>query len=93
MNRRTDVVYWIEVHPAHDREINVMKEKLSSLLEWLRTRAPRLNDLDGAFVWVSSGDTSFTKGAKQVRKLADEGLIFHGGVFRIPDEFIESGFA
>ena len=93
MNRRTDVVYWIEVHPANDREINVMKEKLTSLLEWLRARAPRLNDLDGAFVWVSSGHTSFTKGAKQVRKLADEGLIFYGGVFRIPDEFVESGFA
>lgn len=88
-NRVTEVVYWIEVHPAYDREIKVMKEKLNSLRNWLRTSAPRLNEMDGDFVWVSSGDTSFTRGSKQVRRLADEGLSFHGSVLRIPDQFEE----
>ena len=48
-NRGTEVVYWIEVHPAYDHEIKVVKEKLNSLRNWLRTSAPRLNEMDGDF--------------------------------------------
>lgn len=88
-NRGTEVVYWIEVHPAYDHEIKVVKEKLNSLHKWLRTSAPRLNEMDSDFVWVASGDTSFTKGSKQVRRLAEEGLSFHGGVPKLTDQFEE----
>ncbi len=88
-NRGTEVVYWIEVHPAYDHEIKVVKEKLNSLHNWLRTSAPRLNEMDSDFVWVASGDTSFTKGSKQVRRLAEEGLSFHGGVPKLTDQFEE----
>jgi hypothetical protein len=87
LNFRGEVVYWIEVHPAYDHEIKVVKEKLKSLVEWLRASAPELDAMEGEFVWVSSGDTSFTKRGTQVRQLANEGLIFKGGVFRIPEHF------
>ena len=84
-----EVIYWIEVHSAYDHEIKVAKEKLNSLHNWLRTSAPRLNEMDSDFVCVASGDTSFTKGSKQVRRLAEEGLSFRGGVLKLPDQFEE----
>jgi hypothetical protein len=36
------------------------------------------------YVWVPSGATSFTKGAPQVKSLAEQGLHYSGTVFRIP---------
>ena len=43
-----------------------------------------LAKFDKLYVWAPSGATSFTGGATQVKKLADQGLHYSGAVFRIP---------
>jgi hypothetical protein len=57
-------------------------------LEWLRTwhkgDGKELAKFDKLFVWAPSGATSFTKGATQVRILADKGIFYAGSVFKIP---------
>ena len=87
LNLGEQVVYLIEVHPAYDHEIKVVQEKLKTRNDWLRARAPVLRAMKAEFFRVSSGETSFTKRATQVRRLAREGLSFRGGVLRIPEEF------
>lgn len=88
-NRSDEVVYWVEVHPAYDHEIKVMKQKLTSLLKWLSESAPRLKEMEGDFVWIGSGKIGFTRGSTQIRQLARDGLTFRGRVFKIPEKFID----
>jgi hypothetical protein len=60
INRDGEVIYWIEIHPASGGEITVVLTKLAWLKGWLRQSAPDLHALPRAFVWVSSGKTTFT---------------------------------
>ncbi|MCA9155463.1 MAG: hypothetical protein KDA38_11780, partial [Planctomycetales bacterium] len=41
-NRKVEVVYWVEIHPASDGEIKVVLAKLEWLRGWLRENANRL---------------------------------------------------
>jgi len=83
-----EVIYWIEVHPANDGEINVMLEKLQFLRRWLREHGQKLDSLPRAFIWVSSGKTSFTLTAPQQKRFALLGLQHAGRFFKIPEKFV-----
>jgi hypothetical protein len=83
-----EVIYWIEVHPANDGEINVMLEKLQFLRRWLREHGQSLDSLPRAFIWVSSGKTSFTLTAPQQKRFALLGLQHAGRYFKIPEKFV-----
>lgn len=85
-NLPTEMVYWIEVHTASAGEIKVVLAKLQWLQAWLKERAPGLNRMRKEFIWVSSGKTSFTLTAPQVKKFALRGLQHKGRFFRIPDQ-------
>ncbi len=87
-NRKGEVVYWIEIHPARSGEINVVLGKLAWLKSWLHQSAPHLQAMERVFVWVSSGKTSFTLSSPQQKRFALLGLRHQGRVFKIPDEAI-----
>jgi hypothetical protein len=87
-NRRGEVVYWIEIHPASNREINVVLGKLTWLKSWMKNSAPRLQAMEKVFVWVSIGKTSFTLSSPQQKRFALLGLRHKGRVFKIPNEAI-----
>lgn len=82
-NRQEDFVYWVEVHTANDKEVKVVLEKLRWLKNWLAGDAVLLNTFERDFVWVSSGTTSFTLGAPQLKQFAELGLQHKGKVLRI----------
>ena len=82
-----EVVYWIEVHPANDGEVNLMLEKLQFLRRWLRDHGQYLDSLPRAFIWISSGRTSFTLTAPQQKRFALLGLQHTGRFFKIPEKF------
>lgn len=86
MNLKHEIVYWVEVHPASDREIKVVLAKLEWLKNWLRNAAPLLNAMRREFVWISSGKTSFTLTSTQQKRFALLGLQHKGRVLRIPNE-------
>jgi hypothetical protein len=75
------VVYRLEVHPAKDGEVRVVLEKLQFLKKWLRERGTKLNTMRRAFIWVSSGKTSFTLTAPQQKQFALHGLQHPGRYF------------
>jgi hypothetical protein len=77
-------VYWTEVHPARDGEIDVMRQKLDWLKRWLQNSAEPLDDLPREFVWIASGGVAITQSSPRLRGLAAQGLVFKGGHFRIP---------
>ncbi len=79
-----DCVYWVEIHTANDREVNVVLDKLRWLRHWLAGDGRLLNQFERDFIWVSSGATSFTLGAPQLKRFAQLGLQHKGGVLRIP---------
>ncbi len=84
-NLVTEVVYWVEVHPANPRALDLVREKLASLQKLLREHAAELSAMDKAFVWISSGKT--TLGDRQRRLLTLLGLRQVGRFFKIPSEF------
>ena len=84
-NAASEVVYWVEIHPATEGQVKVVLNKLAWLRTWLRKSAPRLDSLQCAFVWISSGRTSFTQLSPQAKILAARGLRHIGARFRIPD--------
>ena len=77
----SDKVYWIEVHPASDHGVTELLAKVAWLNVWLRGDGRRLKDLTKAYVWISSGSTSFTKTSPAARKLAQQGVISAGGYY------------
>jgi len=83
-NRADEFIYWVETHSGNDSQISVMLKKLAWLKTWLKGGGKELAKFDRSYVWATSGATSFTKGATQVRTLADQGLIYSGSIFKIP---------
>jgi len=83
-NRQTDCVYWVEIHTANDKEVEVVLNKLLWLRDWLRGDGALLNQFERDFIWLSSGATTFTLGAPQLKRFAQLGLQHKGRVLRIP---------
>jgi hypothetical protein len=83
-NRQEDCVYWVEIHTADDKEVKVVLKKLDWLRNWLVGNGSLLAQFERDFVWVSSGATSFTLGAPQLKQFAALGLQHKGRVLRIP---------
>jgi len=83
-NRQNECIYWVEIHTANDKEINVVLDKLRWLRNWLASDGYLLDAFERDFIWVSSGATSFTSGAPQSKQFAQLGLQHKGRVLRIP---------
>jgi hypothetical protein len=78
-----ETVYWIEIHPARSGEIDRVLARLAWLKAWLAASAPRLHVMRKAFVWISSGKTSFTLSSPQQKRFALVGLRHVGRTFRL----------
>lgn len=85
-NRRSECIYWVEVHSANDKEVKVVRDKLLWLKGWLKGDGQKLNQFERDFVWVSSGATSFTLTSPQQKEFALLGLQHKGRVLRILEE-------
>lgn len=85
-NQQKEWIYWVEIHPASDKEVKVVLQKLHWLKAWLASSGRLLNQFDRDYVWVSSGATSFTPGAPQRKVFAQLGLQHKGRVLRIPNK-------
>ena len=83
-NRVRDCVYWVEIHTANDMEVDVVLAKLVWLRNWLVNDGRLLSNFERDFVWISSGATSFTLSAPQLKRFAQLGLRHTGKVLRIP---------
>jgi hypothetical protein len=82
-NRKTEVIYWVELHTASDSEVKVVIKKAQWLLNWLRTTGKALACFERDIVWVSSGPTSFTLSSPQKKQMAQIGLQHVGYKLRI----------
>ncbi len=78
-----DVVHWVEVHPATDRDVADVEAKLEWLKAWIQSNAPELARLDRRFVWVSSGRTQLSPTSPALRRLAQKGCRCAGGHYNI----------
>ena len=85
-NVKGEMVYWIEIHPANQHGVSEVLNKLEWLLQWLKDSAPLLRKMPPAFIWVSSGKTSFTASSPQARKLARAKVRIVGRLFTIPNK-------
>ncbi|MCI0695880.1 hypothetical protein L0337_28250 [candidate division KSB1 bacterium] len=83
IDKNSDRVIWIEIHPASSHHINDVLSKLQWLKSWLKTNAHRLDALPREFVWVASGMIAMQPGSPQRKKLAECGLVFAGSRFVI----------
>lgn len=77
-------VYWVEVHPATEGEIDAVLAKLTWLKQWLQDSAAALDGFPREFVWISSGRTAITQRSPKLRRRALAGGVFKGGHLRIP---------
>lgn len=83
-NHATDVVIWIEVHPASStREVEKVIAKLSWLKSWSAENAPDLKRLTRGYVWVTTGSVAFSASSPQRRRLAAAGVQFAGHRYKI----------
>jgi len=53
-NQQKDCIYWVEIHTANDKAVNVVLDKLHWLRAWLGGAGNLLNQFERDFVWVSS---------------------------------------
>jgi len=83
-DRSQDCIYWVEIHTGNDKEVKVVLKKLRWLKTWLAGDGVLLKDFERDFIWVSSGATTFTLGAPQLKQFAQLGLQHKGRVLRIP---------
>ncbi len=83
LNRREECIYWVETHTGSDEQIKVVLKKLEWLKNWLRRDGLSLARFERDVIGGSSGHTFFTKGAAQIKMLAQKGLIYSGAILRI----------
>ena len=76
-------IHWIEVHPASDHGVTDLQAKVAWLEQWLAGDGHRLRPLTAAYVWISSGKTTFTKTSPAAKKLAQIGVISAGRQYRL----------
>ena len=74
----SDVVVWVEVHPATSGDVDDVCRKHTWLRQWLQTSAPMLDCMRGRYVWIASGRISIPANSPQRRKLALKGITFEG---------------
>jgi hypothetical protein len=85
-NRTEEFIYWTELHTASDSEVKVVIKKAQWLRSWLKSDGKRLAAFECEVNWVSSGATTFTLTAPQVKQMSSVGLRHVGGVLRIRDK-------
>jgi hypothetical protein len=81
-NRKSEFIYWVEIHTAGDKEVKVVLKKLAWLRRWLANDGKLLDQFECAFVWVSSGATTYTLDSPQRKRLAQLGLELKGRIVR-----------
>ena len=72
-------VCFLEIHPACDKEIKKMNDKLQWLKRWLKTKAPQIDTLprySKPFCWVPSGGTGFLSTSVSRKKIALLGISY-----------------
>jgi hypothetical protein len=74
-------VLWIEVHPS--RGIRQVESKFVWLRQWLSGEGRRLGALPRRYVWISSGEMTFTQRSPEIRRLAALGLESRARVLRL----------
>ena len=79
--RHSEVVVWIEVHPASSHHIQDVLDKLAWLKQWFVASAPRLNRMPKKYVWVASGSVHLPR--HQRRRLAAQGIHFAGRQYKV----------
>ena len=71
--------YFVEFHPASTSNVSEMISKLSWIKDWLKTRAPKIEELrasnSNAFHWIATGRVSILKGSRQYRLISTAGLL------------------
>ncbi len=82
-NSTSDIVHWIEVHPATDREAGIVVKKLAWLKQWIAADAQKLSCLDPRYIWISSGSTRLTPTAPALRQLAQLGCKNVGNTYSL----------
>lgn len=82
-NRDAEVVYWTELHSAHDSQVKKVIAKAEWLRVWLKGDGRPLNAFERDIVWVSSGPTRMQLTGPQRKQMAVAGLIHVGGRLRI----------
>ena len=75
-NLGSEVVIWLEVHPASSRHVDEVLRKLQWLRNWLTDSAPTLKGLRGHFHWVATGTVAFRRGSREEKRIAEKGLRF-----------------
>ena len=74
----------MEIHPSGDSEIKVVLRKLKWLKNWLHHDGIHLDSFKADFVWIPTSGTTFTRNAKQMKILAQKGLMYKGAGLKIP---------
>lgn len=72
-----DKIYYFEVHSAETSEIDKVINKVKWLKRWLKTQAPRINNLPKAehpYIWVQSGRFAILPTAREKMKLSLSGI-------------------
>ena len=69
-------VYFVEVHPASTSDVEIVIKKLDWLKNWLKTEAPKLNNLKApeSYFWLMTKGYSIIPGSRQARKVAGSGI-------------------
>jgi hypothetical protein len=83
VDRKSELVFWVEVHPASSSHIQQVLSKLSWIRDWLRSSAPLLNAFPRQFVWIASGRVAIPANSPQRKRLANAGIRFAGARFEL----------
>jgi len=75
--RSADLLFlWVEVHPASSHHVDEVIRKLGWLKSWIAREAPAIRGAPSRFVWLASGRVGFRAGSRQMRTIAQKGLLF-----------------
>jgi hypothetical protein len=83
IDKKTDDVIWIEVHPASSHHIEEVLKKHRWLLGWLASSAPLLGQMNAKFVWIATGKVSIPQGSPQRRRIGELDIHLAGQHYQV----------
>jgi len=79
-----ETLYWIEIHPADNRHVDVVIAKAKWLKNWLRAEGRLFLDFPRTLSWVATGSSALIAKDPERQKLAKAGVKYVGNVLHIP---------
>ena len=78
-----EAIVWLEVHSANSLHVQIILDKLDSLITFLRDHGGYLHRFPSRYVWLATGGVAIAPASRERRRLNARGIILKSKQLRL----------